>query len=902
MHYLIKFFYLLFVTSMRRSKQSSQEKSRLLLRGAHVDPWIKWGPYVSERSWGTVREDYSRDGRVWEHFTYEMAASRAFRWGEDGIAGLCDRYQILVLTHAFWNERDSLLKERLFGLSNKMGNHGEDVKEYYYHLDCVPSHAYMKYLYKYPCESFPYSTLLSENHRRSVEDREYELLDTGIFKDNRYFDIVIEYAKQTAEDICIKITIFNRSFQEEKIHVLPQLTFRNTWSWTDPVKTKPTMKACDLVHGIVADDSRAEPPTRLNFDYHLNTRYFYADPKSEILFTENETNYLVLEKGNNLSPYVKDGFHRYVVFKEAEKVNPKKTGTKACFYFSNLSIPPGKSRAIYLRLTNVLMEDPLTGIQEIIDREKKNSDLFYAELCPSHLSDEDKQIQKQALSGMLWNKQIYLYDVNLWLKGDRPDQITFNEHANRRNTQWKHLISKRILSMPDKWEYPWFAAWDLAFHCISLALVDVQFAKKQLFYLLFDQFQHPNGQIPAYEWEFSDLNPPVQGWAALRLFQMENKKTGKKDFIFLKKCFHKLILNFVWWVNKVDNKGNNVFEGGFLGLDNIAVIDRSRVPRGGTVEQSDGTGWMGFFCLSLMRISLELSKEDPVYEGMAVKFFEHYVYIANALVCAEKRDVQNWDEQDGFFYDVVSFPGQKQKRIKVRSLVGLVPLFAIDCITTRDVEQHREFAKHFRWFTSNRLDLCQHCVTPIADEQFLLTLMDEHKLRRILTRAWDVNEFRSPYGLRSLSKYHEKHPYQLLGERISYQPGESTSSIYGGNSNWRGPIWFPTNFLLIESLSKLHTHLGDRIKIQVGSEEPVTFLDMARYYVKGLINLFRVGKDGRRPIYGDMEKMQSDPHFKEHILFYEHYHGENGRGLGASHQTGWSGLVANLIDEWSEDI
>ncbi len=879
---------------MKRSK----EESRLLERGAQVDPWAKWGPYVAERSWGTVREDDRQEGNVWENCSYEMAALRAFRWGEDGIAGLCDRYQILALTYAFWNGKDPLLKERLFGLGTRVGNHGEDVKEYYYHLDCVPSHAYMKYLYKYPCEPFPYSDLVLENRRRSVQDREYELLDTGIFENNRYFDIVIEYAKQREEDICIKITICNRSAQEEKIHVLPQLMFRNTWSWTDPIKPKPTMKMCKAAHGIVADDCDTEPPTRLNFTYRLNKRYLYADPHAEILFTENETNRAALGLGKNCSPYVKDGFHRYVIAKETDKVNPAKRGTKACFYFANLRIPPKQSKAIHLRLTDAPMKNPLEGIQEIIDREKRNSDLFYAELCPPNICEEDKQIQKKALSGMLWNKQIYLYDVNVWLKGGRARSL----HPHRRNAQWKHLISKRIFSMPDKWEYPWFAAWDLAFHCISLALVDIHFAKKQLLQLLFDQFQHPNGQIPAYEWEFSDLNPPVQGWAALRLFHIENKKTGKKDFFFLKKCFHKLILNFVWWVNKVDTRGNNLFEGGFLGLDNVAVIDRSHVPKGGKIEQSDGTGWMGFFCLSLMRISLELAKEDPVYEGMAVKFFEHYVYIANALVCAEKREVQNWDERDGFFYDVISFPNRGQERLKVRSLVGLIPLFAIDCITAQDIEEHKEFFENFRWFTKNRPDLCQHCVTLISEKKFLLTLMSQDKLKRILTKAWDVNEFRSPYGLRSLSKYHEKRPYQLLGATIGYQPGESISLIYGGNSNWRGPIWFPTNFLLIESLSKLHTHLGDTVKIQVGSENPVTFLEMARYYVQGLINLFRVGKDGRRPIYGDMEKMQTDPHFKKHILFYEHYHAENGRGLGASHQTGWSGLVANLIDEWATDI
>ena len=883
---------------MKNSSEPSKEELRLLQKSAHVDPWVKWGPYVSERSWGTVREDYSLDGNVWQHFTHEMAPSRAFRWGEDGIAGICDRYQVLTLTHAFWNGKDHLLKERLFGLGNREGNHGADVKECYYHLDCVPSHAYMKYLYKYPCQPFPYSNLSEVNRSLSVKEGEYELVDTGIFQGDRYFDIIIEYAKASPEDICIKISILNRSPQKEMIHVLPQLIFRNTWSWTDPIKPKPKMKLCTLTHAIIADDSPAEAPKRLNFDYHLNRRYFYADRRSEALFTENETNHERIGGGVNRSPYVKDGFHHYVVSKKKGRINPQKRGTKACFYFPNLEVAPQDEEVIYLRFSNTPLAHPLSDVQTIIDREKKNSDLFYAKLHPPNISDQDKRIQKRALSGMLWSKQIYLYDVNLWLKGDDPKRIPFLLQSRKRNTHWKHLISKRILSMPDKWEYPWFAAWDLSFHAISLALVDLDLAKKQLFYLLFDQFQHPNGQIPAYEWNFSDLNPPVQGWAALRLFQMEKKKKGKGDFTFLKKCFHKLILNFAWWVNKVDANGNNLFEGGFLGLDNISVIDRSRVPRGGKIEQSDGTGWMGFFCLSLMRISLELAKEDSVYEGMASKFFEHFVYIANALVNAEKRDVQNWDEEDGFFYDVISFPNQKQEKIKVRSLVGLIPLFAVDCITEQDMREHKEFTETFKWFSSNRPDLCNHCVTTINEEGYLLTMMDLKKLKRVFTKAWDPLEFRSPYGLRSLSKYHEKNPYELLGEKVSYQPGESESPIYGGNSNWRGPVWLPNNFLLIEALSKLSAHLGESLKIQVGLEKPASFQQMAQYYVKGLLSLFRVGKDGKRPIYGEEEKMQFDPHFKEHLLFYEYYHADTGKGLGASHQTGWTGLIANLIDEW----
>jgi hypothetical protein len=892
---------------MKKLNELTDEELRLLQVGGDVSPWRKWGPYVSERGWGTVREDYSADGNAWDYFPYEMAASRAYRWGEDGIAGICDRYQILALTHAFWNGKDPMLKERLYGLGTHHANHGEDVKEYYYYLDSVPSHSYMKYLYKYPCDRYPYEDLANENRRRSVQDREYELLDTGIFNENRYFDITIEYAKVSKDDICIRIEIHNHSDSEQSVHVLPHLVFRNTWSWTDPPLPKPVMKlgpASLKGHCILADDQLTESPPRLNFDYHLGPRYFYADERAEVLFTDNETNREVVFNQKNPSPYVKDGFHRYVVHGEKEKVHPDQCGTKGCFYFRDLKVPSKGKQIIYLRLADTPLEHPLSGVQEIIDRRKRQADTFYEKIHPKGASEEDKKIQRQALSGMLWSKQIYLYDVNLWLKGDNPKDPPPESRTEHRNIHWKHLISKRILSMPDKWEYPWFAAWDLAFHSVSLALVDLEFAKEQLWYLLFDQFQHPNGQVPAYEWEFSDLNPPVQGWAALRLFEMEKKKTGKGDTKFLKQCFHKLILNFVWWVNKVDAKGNNVFEGGFLGLDNITVIDRSRVPGGGKLEQSDGTGWMGLFCLSLMRMSLELAKNDSVYEGMAVKFFEHYVYIANALVNAENRKIQNWDEEDGFFYDVISYPDKKHERIKVRSLVGLIPLFAVDAITAEDLENYKEFAESFHWFTSNRPDLCHHCVSPMKigeGKGFLLTLMDQTKLQRVLQRAWDPSEFRSSYGLRSLSKYYEKNPYNLLGSSINYQPGEAQSTIYGGNSNWRGPIWFPTNFLLIEALSKLHTYLGDSFKIQIEGEEAVTLHQMAHFYAKGLIDLFRKGKDGKRPVFGDYDKMQQDPCFQDHLLYYEHYHGDNGRGLGASHQTGWSGLVANLIDEWLTD-
>lgn len=872
--------------------------------GEHpVFPWHLWGPYVSERSWGTVREDYSENGDAWRYLSYNMAASKALRWGEDGIAGICDRFQVMALSFAFWNGKDNLLKERIFGVSPHEGNHGEDAKDYYYYLDNTPSHSYMKFLYKYPQEKFPYEKIVEENAKRGKVDREYELIDTGVFNENKYFDIFIEYAKTSPTDIAIKVEVFNRGEEEAPFHLIPQLVFRKSFQSIAKNHKKPKiyLESDDQNHCLISDDREADKIEIVPFKYETGKRYFYGELESEPLFTDNESNNKILSGKDNLSEYVKDAFHRYIIQKESEAINPNREGTKAGLHYSQ--IIKGKSSQTFLfRFTDQKMDNPLKDVEDIIQKRKQECDEFYDAIHPKGLSEDDKNIQRQALAGMLWSKQFYYFEVAKWLKGDDPDDPLPVRRESIRNKHWKHLVSMRILSMPDKWEYPWFAAWDLAFHTITLALVDLDFAKEQLWLLLFDQFQHPNGQIPAYEWEFSEMNPPVQGWAVLRLFNMEYEKTGKKDYTFLKKCFHKLIINFAWWVNKVDAKGNNVFEGGFLGLDNITIIDRSSaIPGGGVLEQSDGTGWMGMFCLSLMRMALELSSQDSDYESMAVKFFEHYVYIAAALHQSESREVQIWNEKEGYFYDVIGFPNGSHEQILVRSLVGIIPLYAIDSLTEKEISKFPEFKQSFEWFLHHRKDLVSRCVTELnesGEKTFLFALCSKNQIGRVLEKVWNPKEFRSEYGIRSLSKKYEKNPYVLLGKSISYEPAEAVATLKGGNSNWRGPIWFPTSFLLIDVLKKLDTLTEGKFSIKDHEGRDITAKDMAKYFANGLINLFRKNKDGQRPMFGDYEIMQKDKHWQDHLLFYEHFHGDTGRGLGAMHQTGWTGLVANLIDEW----
>jgi hypothetical protein len=886
---------------------STAEHRRLAERStAIVPPWRRWGCYVSERSWGTVREDYSPNGDAWNYLPHDKARSKAYRWGEDGIAGLCDRYQLLVFAPAFWNGRDPILKERMFGLTSSEGNRGEDVKEYYFYVDATPTGSYMKLLYKYPQREYPYADLLNENRRRGGGGMEYELLDTGVFHDDSYFDIVIEYAKNDPDDICIRIEAFNRGSAEADLHVIPQLWFRNTWGWGAVRGPEPRITrglGGDEWVALAADDSTAKPLPNLMFEYRLGTRNLYGPLGGRALFTDNETNAeAVFGPGNtSASRFTKDAFHRAIVRRE-DACNPAEAGTKACLHYSATIAAQG-SYVWEFRLSGRGIDAPLRDVQEIVELRRKEADEFYASIHPPNATDDEKLVQRQALAGMLWTRQIYLFDVNQWLDGDNPRMPPPPSRKRIRNSHWRHLNSMRVLSMPDKWEYPWFAAWDLAFHCVAIALVDPAFAKENLWVLLFEQFQHPNGQIPAYEWEFSDLNPPVHAWGCWRVYNIEKERTGKGDREFLEKCFQKLLINFAWWVNKVDSQGLNVFEGGFLGLDNITVVDRSeKLPHGAILEQSDATGWMGFFCLHMMRIALELSLEDRVYEVMAVKFFEHFIYIGGAMKKMGGRDYQLWDQDDGFFYDVLRYPDGRFHKFEVRSLVGLIPLFAIDVLEEDKIDDLPTFINDVHWFIRNRPDLTgQACYEEAFDgkRRHVLAIVDEEQLTRLLQRVWDESEFLSPAGIRSLSKFHEQHPFVFGHAAVRYEPAEADVKIKGGNSNWRGPIWFPTSYLLIESLMKFTEAYGKDYTVKApASAAPMTPSAMAREIANRMIGMFTRDASGRRRIYGGTEKFQNDPHWRDLLLFNEYFHGDNGAGLGANHQTGWTGLVANLIDEW----
>jgi len=879
-------------------KKKTQEEKRLLIKAVDgIDPWRKWGAYVSERSWGTVREDYSKEGNAWRYLTHDMARSKAYRWGEDGIAGISDYFQTMVFSFAFWNGKDPILKERLFGLVPTEGNHGEDVKECYYYLDATPTHSYLKYLYKYPHEAFPYEELIEENKKRSSLDREFEIYDTGAFKDGKYFDIFIEYAKADVEDICVKIEVWNRGSNPATLHLLPQICFRNRWSWGDVPMNPPNIQIeeqeKDFI-GLFADATNCPQPLRNTFPYEIPSMYLYGMRPSEVLFTHNETHNERIwgPQVPSRTHLVKDAFHRYLIQKE-ECVS-KDSGSKAAFYYGPLSIEPNKPYVFLLRLSSRKLKNPLADVESYIEKRKKEADEFYLSIQNEKLSAEDKLIQRSALSGMIWGQQFYVYDVKQWLKGDFLSSPPPSDRGEIRNGRWAHLYACDVISMPDKWEYPWFASWDLCFQAFALSLADIDGAKDQLMILLRQWFRNVNGQIPAYEWNFSDLNPPVQAWSFWKIYQEEKKVRGKGDRNFLLFGFLKLIENFSWWVNRVDKLGNNFFEGGFLGLDNISVIDRSKpLPGGGVIEQSDATGWMGFYTLWMMRIALELSIEEPLYEAFAINYFEQFICISQTI----HQTHNMWDEEDGFFYDVILLPNGSSERLKIRSFVGIIPFYSILFLDKEQTEKHSFFFQRFLKYREYNQEDVDRCVVKIGDK-WMFSLMDLSQMQKVLTKVFDPEEFLSEYGLRSVSKFHEKNPLHFQGATVSYEPGESLEKIKGGNSNWRGPIWFPTNYLVFDALGSLMDVVGDDFVIGEIRGVQKTVKDLREELKKTLIAPFRKNSLGYRPVHGECPLYQQDSHWKELLLFYEHYHGETGRGLGASHQTGWSGLIANLINHF----
>jgi hypothetical protein len=853
--------------------------------------WKQWGPYLSERQWGTVREDYSPHGNAWEYLSHDAARSRAYRWGEDGIAGISDDQQRLCLAVALWNGRDPILKERLFGLTNSEGNHGEDVKELYYYLDATPTHSYLKLLYKYPQREFPYRWLVEENRRRGKDQPEFELIDSGVFDDDRYFDVFVEYAKAGPDDMVMRVTVHNRGPEAADIHVLPQLWFRNTWTW-DGVSAKPDLS---LVQESAIAARHAE----------LGAYYLYADGAPELLFADNETNTPRLFGGDGVAGHFKDAFHDCVVGGDHNAVNPAQRGTKAAAHYT-LTVPAGGAVSVRVRLTAQPVTRPFDDFDSCFAERQREADAFYADLQKDIADADARGVQRQAFAGMIWSKQFFNYDVPAWLAGDPAQPAPPPERRTGRNSEWQHLNNADIISMPDKWEYPWYAAWDLAFHCISLALVDVEFAKSQLLLLTREWYMHPNGQLPAYEWAFGDVNPPVHAWATWRVFEMDRTQRGDGgDLGFLERVFHKLMLNFTWWVNRKDAGGRNIFQGGFLGLDNIGVFDRSApLPTGGYINQSDGTSWMAMYSLNLMRIALELAQHNPVYEDIATKFFEHFLQIAEAMANMAGEGVGLWDDQDDFFYDVLNLPDGGRIPLRLRSMVGLIPLFAVETLDPELLAKVPEFSKRLEWFLNYRPDLARlvsRWQEPGHGDRRLLSLLRGHRMKRLLKRMLDETEFLSDYGIRSLSRQHRDQPYSLtFGNQsfsVSYQPAESTSGLFGGNSNWRGPIWFPVNYLLIESLQKFHYYYGDDFKIEcpTGSGNFVTINDVADELSRRLSRIFLRDANGRRPVFGRAEKLQSDPHFRDYIPFHEYFDGDNGRGVGASHQTGWTGLVAKLL-------
>ena len=872
----------------------TREQARMEESRGHRAHWSRWGSYLSERAWGTVREDYSANGAAWEYFPHDHARSRAYRWNEDGLCGICDRHQRICFALALWNGRDPILKERLFGLTGNEGNHSEDVKEQYFYLDNTPTHSYMKCLYKYPQAEFPYADLVAENRRRARSDPEYELLDTGVFAENRYFDVFVEYAKAAPEDILIRIEIFNRGPETANLHVLPTVWFRNRWSWgyTDE---RPELRYGS--GGIEID----EP--------YYGRRWLYARDNPELLFTENETNAPSLW-GWGSPGYFKDAIGECIVHGNRAAVNPAGHGTKAAAHYQ-LTVQPGQAVSLHLRLVDHEIEAPFgPEFDKTLFERQDDANDFYATVTPRELTVDARAVMRQAVAGMLWSKQYYHYVVRDWLDGDSREPPPPPERLLGRNYQWTHLYNADVVSMPDKWEYPWYAAWDLAFHCLPLALVDSQYAKDQLLLMTREWYMHPNGQLPAYEWALGDVNPPVHAWAAWRVYKMEHKRRGKPDRAFLERIFHKLLLNFTWWVNRKDTQGRNVFEGGFLGLDNIGVFDRSApVPGGGFIEQADGTGWMGMYCLNLLTIALELARDDSAYEDVASKFWEHFLYIAHAINHLGDDGEGMWDERDGFFYDVMHLPDGRHVPMKVRSMVGLIPMFAVETLEPRLLDQFPGFKRRLEWFVANRRDLTCNVasmVVPGRGERRLLSMVSPAQLTRILKPMLDENEFLSPFGIRSVSRFHKDHPYVLTSDgqehRVDYEPGASQTGIFGGNSNWRGPVWYPLNYLLIESLQKFYHYLGDeyRVECPTGSGHMMNLWEVAAEISRRLSHLFLKDDNGRRPVNGNIECFHSDPHWRDLVLFYEYFHGDTGQGLGASHQTGWTGLVAKLLQQSGE--
>ena len=875
-----------------RDYVETNEQQRLNAAREAGVPWKKWGPYLSERQWGTVREDYSQDGNAWGYFTHDQARSRTYRWGEDGLAGISDDNQQLCFALALWNGRDPILKERLFGLTNSEGNHGEDVKEYYFYLDSTPTHSYMKYLYKYPQQEFPYRDLLETNRRRSRQEMEYELLDTGAFDGDRYFDVFVEYAKADPEDILVRITVHNRGPETAELHLLPTLWFRNTWSW-DGNATKPTLRQVGE-RAVLASHER------------LGARTLSCEGNPELLFTENDSNAARLWGQANSSPYVKDAFHAYLISGVREAVNRAKTGTKAAAHY-RLEVPAGGSKAVRLRLSEKPPAQPFDQFDAILAARLADADEFYNRIAPHSLNEDERRVYRQALAGMLWGKQYYYFDLDRWLEEHKAHPMVGASNRTTRNMEWFHMLNSDVISMPDKWEYPWYAAWDLAFHTLALSLVDFDFAKEQLLLMLRTLYSHPSGQIPAYEWNFSDVNPPVHAWATLFLYNME-RDLGRPDIRFLERSFQSLMLNFNWWVNRKDPEGRNVFAGGFLGLDNIGVFDRSAaLPQGGHLDQADGTAWMAIYCQNMFDIALALSEYDSVYQDIAYRFLEHFVWITYAMDRIGDQHNQMWDPEDGFFYDVLRLPNGEAMRLKVRSMVGLLPLCAATVFEPGVMARHPRMVELVELFRKRHPDVVEH-IAP-ADGKFvgyanrrLLSVCNKEKLERILVYLLDENEFFGPYGIRSVSRYHLEHPFvfHLGGQeyKVQYLPAESDTGMFGGNSNWRGPVWMPVNFLLVRSLLNLYQFYGNDFKAECpkGSGKYLTLFEIAKEINRRMASIFIRDADGKRPVYGGTSKLQEDPHWKDYILFYEYFHGDNGAGLGANHQTGWTGLIARGLD------